>query len=236
MSKTLFEITEDHLETGLRGYPVGYCTTSTVDPQKGLFYIGKAVKDLALRKPEEVIYLLYFGKEGNAQEIATFFADIKKRSKLSPEVSAGVTQLPRKGHPMQLLEAATTILGMIEVKGDYREDGLNLIAKLPALVATLINVHAGWEETPPANPDLGYMENFTHMLQVPGGDKKKLCEAFKLFNILHYDHGGGNLSTFVGKAVASGSCRYVCIDHGCFLWFSRSKAWKGESRLFAICS
>jgi citrate synthase len=25
-----------------------------------------------------------------------------------------------------------------------------------------------------------------------------------LFNILHYDHGGGNLSTFVGKAVASG--------------------------------
>ncbi len=203
MSKVLFEVTEDHLETGLRGYPVGYCTTSTVDPQKGLFYVGKAVKDLALRKPEEVIYLLYFGKEGKPQEIALFFSDLKKRSTLSEEVISAVVKLPRKGHPMQLLEAATTILGMFAAVGDYQEDGLNLIAKLPTLVATLINAHAGWGQTPPSNPDLGYMENFAHMLQVPGIDKEKLCGAFKLFNILHYDHGGGNLSTFVGKAVAS---------------------------------
>ena len=37
MSEVLFEITKDNLETGLRGYPVGYCTTSTVDPLKGYF-------------------------------------------------------------------------------------------------------------------------------------------------------------------------------------------------------
>lgn len=41
MSKVLFEITEDHLETGLRGVPVGYCPTSFVDPIKGLFYRGR---------------------------------------------------------------------------------------------------------------------------------------------------------------------------------------------------
>src|ERR1700737_4053643 len=35
-------------------------------------------------------------------------------------------------------------------------------------------------------------------------DAKNLTHVFKLFNILHYDHGGGNLSAFVGKAVASG--------------------------------
>jgi citrate synthase len=204
MSKVLFEVTEDHLETGLRGYPVGYCTTSTVDPQKGLFYVGRSVKDLALCKPEEVIYLLYFGQEGNPQEIATFFSDLKERSSVSPDVTAAVSRLPRTGHPMQLLEAATTLLAMFESTGNYREDGLNLIAKLPTLVATLINAHAGWKETPPSNPSLGYMENFAHMLQVPGADKGKLFQAFKLFNILHYDHGGGNLSTFVGKAVASG--------------------------------
>ena len=33
MSEVLFEIKKENLETGLRGYPVGYCTTSTVDPQ-----------------------------------------------------------------------------------------------------------------------------------------------------------------------------------------------------------
>ena len=203
MNKVLFEVTEDHLETGLRGYPVGYCTTSTVDPQKGLFYMGQSVATLAKKKPEEVIYLLYFGKEGTTQEITAFFSDLKKRSSLSQDVIDQIVKLPRKGHPMQLLEAATTILGMFDKTDNYKEDGLNLIAKLPALVATLINTHAGWKETPPSNPDLGYMENFTHMLQVPKADKEKLCAAFKLFNILHYDHGGGNLSTFIGKAVAS---------------------------------
>ncbi len=42
------------------------------------------------------------------------------------------------------------------------------------------------------------------MINVPGKNKEALQQAFKLFNVLHYDHGGGNLSTFVGKAVASG--------------------------------
>src|SRR6202043_1407127 len=68
----------------------------------------------------------------------------------------------------------------------------------------VINHHAGWEKTPPSKPELGYMENFTHMLNIPNRNKVELTPIFKLFNILHYDHGGGNLSTFVGKAVASG--------------------------------
>jgi citrate synthase len=42
------------------------------------------------------------------------------------------------------------------------------------------------------------------MLNVPDADEKQLTEVMKLFNILHYDHGGGNLSCFTGKAIASG--------------------------------
>ena len=42
------------------------------------------------------------------------------------------------------------------------------------------------------------------MLNVPHGNKEELDLAFKLFNVLHYNHGGGNLSAFVGKCVASG--------------------------------
>jgi citrate synthase len=48
------------------------------------------------------------------------------------------------------------------------------------------------------------MENFAQMLRVPGARTTELTRAFNLFHILHLDHGGGNLSTFVGKAVASG--------------------------------
>lgn len=203
-SEVLFEITKENLETGLRGYPVGYCTTSTVDPVKGLAYVGKPVHTLIDWDPEQVIYLLYAGKEGSKEEVDTFKKDLASRAKLHPDVVKHILQLPRQGHPMSLFASALLITGMIEGKDDYKEDCLNLIAKVPQLAATVINFRAGWGDTPPPKPELGYMENFTEMLQVPNGDKKALLHVFRLFNILHYDHGGGNLSAFVGKAVASG--------------------------------
>lgn len=204
MSEVLFEITKENLETGMRGYPVGYCTTSHVDPQKGLFYVGRPIAELAKKEPEEVIYLIYFGKEGSKKEVEAFFADLKKRQTLSPETSKAIKVLPRKGHPMKLFSAAILLLGMLEGKNDYQEDALNFIAKVPHLVASVINHHAGWGETPAPRPEMGYMDNFAHMVKAPNTKLGELSTAFKLFNVLHYDHGGGNLSTFVGKAVASG--------------------------------
>lgn len=200
----LFQITKEELETGMRGFPVGYCTTSTVDPQKGLFYAGRPIPELASWSPEEVIYLLMFGKKGSAQEITTFFNELKKSATLKPETVQAIEKLPRQGHPMKLFSAALLILGMLEIEGDYRKDCFSLIAKIPHLAALVINHHAGWGKTPAPQAELGYMENFAAMIRAPDADLKKLTEAFRLFNIVHYDHGGGNLSTFVGKAVASG--------------------------------
>jgi citrate synthase len=202
--EVLFQITKEQLETGMRGFPVGYCPTSTVDPEKGIFYVGRPIKQLASWRPEEVIFLLMFGKEGSKKEVGDFFAKMQKRSHLRSETIDAIERLPRMGHPMKLFAAAVLILGMVEKAGDYREDALNLIAKLPQLVATVINTHGGFGKTPPSKPELGYMENFAQMLAIPGADLAKLTEALSLFNIVHYDHGGGNLSTFVGKAVASG--------------------------------
>lgn len=202
--EVLFQITKDKLDTGLRGFPVGYCTTSHVDPKKGLFYIGKPVSQLSLQEPIEVIYLLYYGKEGSTSEVASFAELIESRSALRQEVIQAIYALPKEGHPMKLFCAAILILGMFESLGDYREDCLNLIAKMPHLVACVINHHAGWGVTPEPRVKIGYMEHFTHLLKIPKANIKQLIPAFKLFNILHYDHGGGNLSTFVGKAVASG--------------------------------
>lgn len=203
MADILMEITQEHLETGLRGYPVGYCTTSTVDPNKGLYYVGMPVVELAKWEPEAVIYLLYHGKKGSNDELEAFKKDLVSRSKCHPEAIAHIQNLPRNGHPMDLFSAALLICGMYESKNDYREDCLNLIAKIPEIAATVINTHAGWGHNNPSNPTLGYVENFVHMLKTPKKNDKELIEVFKLFTILHFDHGGGNLSTFVGKAVAS---------------------------------
>lgn len=202
--EVLFEITKDKLETGMRGYPVGYCTTSFVDAQKGLFYLEKPIASLAYLDPVQVIYLLYHGKEGTASEVGEFSKRLKEHCICKKEVIDAVEKLPREGHPMKLFCAALLILGMIEGVGDYEEDCFHLIAKIPHLTAAVINYHAGWGSTPDPRPELGYMDNFAQMLKVPGGDLAELTRAFNLFSILHFDHGGGNLSTFVGKAVASG--------------------------------
>ncbi|MCH9630754.1 MAG: Citrate synthase [Chlamydiia bacterium] len=204
MSKVLFEVTEDNLETGMRGYPVGYCSTSFVDPVKGLFYRGKAASELKDQSPEQVMYLLLHGKEASDGELKDFASQLQNRGHCSQAVIRHIQALPRQGHPMKLFCEALLILGMLESQDDYKEDCLNLMAKLPHLVATVLNYHAGWGETPAPNSQLSYIENFAEMLKAPGVDKEKLTEALRLFNILHYDHGGGNLSVFTGKAVASG--------------------------------
>ncbi len=166
--------------------------------------MGRPVAELSQWDSMQVIYLLYAGKEGSPKEIEAFAKEIHKRSICRKEVIDAIERLPREGHPMKLFSAALLILGMFESSNDYREDCLNLIAKIPHLVAAVINHHAGWGKTPTPRPELGYMENFAQMLQIPGCDLTQVTRAFKLFNILHFDHGGGNLSTFVGKAVASG--------------------------------
>ncbi|MCB1114516.1 MAG: citrate (Si)-synthase [Chlamydiia bacterium] len=204
MSDVLFEIKKENLETGLRGYPSGYCMTSSVVPEKGLFYRGHPVNELALKTPEEVIYILYHGKEGSKKEMEAFSKDIASRSKCSQETLSAIRNLPRKGHAMALFSAAILVAGMVEGKNDYREDCLDLIAKIPEIAATVINHHAGWGNGPLSDPSLGYIENFVNMLNIPGKKSDKLVDVFKFFDILHFDHGGGNLCTFVGKAIASG--------------------------------
>ncbi|HEY4832485.1 MAG TPA: citrate (Si)-synthase, partial [Waddliaceae bacterium] len=173
------------------------------DPEKGLFYCEHPITEVADWEPERVIFLLYYGHDGTPNEIHAFKQELKKRAGLPKEAIRYIEAMPRKGHPMALYSAAILILGMFEGKEDYREDCLNLIAKIPEVTAVVINYHAGWGETPPPNPELGYIENFSQMVKLPSSSTD-IAQVFKLFNILHYDHGGGNLSTFVGKAVASG--------------------------------
>lgn len=200
----LFEVTKDHLDTGLRGYPVGHCTTSDVDPVKGLTYVGIPIPEIAFKDPLDVIYLLYSGRLGDQEELSHFRSLIQKHSKCRPETLSAIASLPRAGHSMDHFAAALLLAGMYEGTDDYREDCLSVIGKLPEIAATVINTQAGWGKTAPSDPSLGYIENFVHMLQVPRGKSRELLEVMRLFHVLHLDHSGGNLSTFIGKAVASG--------------------------------
>jgi len=198
-----FILTEEHLETGLRGVPVGYCPTSKVDPQLGLSYGGILVKDLAHKDPEDVIYLLLNRKLPEGGDVETFKKDLASRSKLNPGVIEGLKALPKDGHPMKWFIAGLNLMGMHAKNESYREECLNVMAQLPELVAAIFRIRAGWGEPIASKPELGYMENFVHMLSPPGANEN-FTRLMRVFDILHFDHGGGNLSAFTGKTVASG--------------------------------
>jgi citrate synthase len=201
--EVLFSITREHLNTGLRGFPIGTCRTSAVDPVEGVSYVGYPVADLAFRDPEEIVYLLLERNLPTAEQLAEFKADLRRRSGIDPKVIALLKGLPRDGHPMEWLEVGLVYLGMTSKTGDYVQDARNVIAWAPELVAAIFRIRSGWGEPIPSKPELGLIENFVHMLGVPGGDPDKLVKLLRVFYVLHLDHGGGNLSTFVGKAVAS---------------------------------
>lgn len=202
--KVLFEITEDHLDTGLRGFPVGTVYTSFVDPQEGVHYVGYPVEDLAYLDPEAVVYLLFNKELPNAEQLSAFKADLAARATVDSRLTGYLAAQPREGHPMEMLMAGINFLGMTGKTGDAREDSLNLIARMPELVANIFRLRSGWGAPIASKPELGLCENFVHMLGMPGADPAKLAELIRIFYVLHLDHGGGNLSTFVGKAVASG--------------------------------
>lgn len=202
--KVLFEITEEHLDTGLRGFPVGTVRSSFVDPIEGVHYVGYPVADLAHLDPEAAIYLIFNKKLPNADELASFKADLVRRAKVDRRVVDMLKALPKDGHPMEWLISGLTFLGMTGKTGDFREDGLNMIARSAELVANIFRIRSGWGDPIPSKPELGLVENCVHMMGVPGADAAKLTKLLRIYYVLHMDHGGGNLSTFVGKAVASG--------------------------------
>lgn len=203
-SNALFEITEKHLNTGLRGFPVGHVRTSSVSPQQGVSYVGMPIKDLAFKDPEAVVFLMFNKRLPTDEELAAFKSDLASRSVVDPVVIAALNNLPKQGHPMEWLINALNLLGMVSKTGDYYEDALNLIARVPTVIAAIFRIRHGWGAPIDSKPELGLVENFVHMLGVPGGDNEALTRLLRTFYVLHMDHGGGNLSTFTGKAVASG--------------------------------
>jgi citrate synthase len=200
----LFEVTNSHLNTGLRRYPVGTCRTSKVDPDTGVSYVGYPIKDLAYEDPEAVVYLLHNKVLPDPAQLASFKADLVARSAVDPRVVELLKALPRDGHPMEWLCSGLLYLGMTGKTGDYQEDALNLIARSPELIAAIFRIRSGWGEPIASKPELGLVENFVHMMGIPGADTEAVTRLLRTFYVLHMDHGGGNLSTFSGKAVASG--------------------------------
>ena len=203
----IFKIRSENIDSGLRGIPVGTCQTSFVDPLEGVHYVGYPVEDLVDLEEEDVIYLLFNKRLPTDEESEAFRAERAHRAENMPTGALRVLEslTPGSGHPMDWLSIGILALGASDTTGDLRTDAMNLIARMPELMARIFLLRGGnVQEIRDSRPHLGLVENFTHMLGIDGDEAERMNRVLRFFFILHMDHGGGNLSTFSGKAVASG--------------------------------
>ena len=203
--EVLLEVTSDHLNTGLRGVPVGTCRTSFVTPTDGVHYCGYPIAELAAFAPEDIIYLLFNKELPTPEQSKQIRSELAARATIPGDVESVLKTLPRDGHPMDWLSVGIHTLGMLETTNDWRADAMNLIARMPRLMGLIFRIRDGRaEEIPADDPQASLVDRFVNALDLKGVDKEKMTRVISTYLVLHMDHGGGNLSTFSGKAIASG--------------------------------
>ena len=201
----LLEVTSDHLNTGMRGVPVGTCRTSFVTPSEGVHYCGYPITELAAFAPEDIIYLLFNKELPTSEQSAQIRSELAQRATIPGDLESVLHALPTTGHPMDWLSVGIHALGMIETTNDWRSDAMNLIARMPRLMGLVFRIREGRTENIHADdPDASLVDRFVNTLDLDGIDKEKMTRVISTYLVLHMDHGGGNLSTFTGKAIASG--------------------------------
>ena len=201
----LLEVTSDHLNTGMRGVPVGTCRTSFVTPSEGVHYCGYPITELAAFAPEDIIYLLFNKELPTSEQSAQIRSELAQRATIHGDLESVLHALPTTGLPMDWLSVGIHALGMIETTNDWRSDAMNLIARMPRLMGLVFRIREGRTENIPADdPDASLVDRFVNTLDLDGIDKEKMTRVISTYLVLHMDHGGGNLSTFTGKAIASG--------------------------------
>ena len=203
--EVLLQVTTDHLNTGLRGVPVGTCRTSFVTPTEGVHYCGYPISELASFAPEDIIYLLFNKELPNAEQSKEIRAELSARATIPGDLESVLKTLPKDGHPMDWLSIGIHTLGMFETTNNWRDDAMNLVARMPRLMGLIFRIRDGRTENIPADdPNASLVDRFVNTLDLTGVDKQKMTRVIATYLVLHMDHGGGNLSTFSGKAIASG--------------------------------
>ena len=175
------------------------------DPTEGVHYCGYPIAELAAMDVEDVIYLLFHKELPTAEQSAAFRADLSARGTVPEGVATVYAALPREGHPMDWLSVGMHTLGMAETTGDWLEDALNLVARMPRVMGLLFRYREGRSEGIPRTTSVLVSSTASWRPWIPEGvDRSVMREVLNAYLVLHLDHGGGNLSTFTGKATASG--------------------------------
>jgi citrate synthase len=192
---------------GLRGIEVADTRISNIDGEKGkLIYRGFDILDLTENSTfEETAYLLLYDKLPTKHELDEFNSKLVEARYIPKQMQKNMGNWRKDADPMDMLQAFVSALA-----GYYDEEfsnkdasydkAINLIAKVPTIVASWQRIRNGLE---PVEPDssLSHAANFLYMMfgEKPDPEVEKI---FDVCLILHADHTF-NASTFTARQVAS---------------------------------
>jgi citrate synthase len=220
-------VTIEKAYSGMKGVKGMVCDTSSVTADAGLHVRGKHILDLVHLKPEEILYLLLIGDEPDAENLLDLQKELKEKSAVPDYVWDVLDSMPKDSHPMAMFN--TAILSMqkeskfakaydlVVSKSDYwdttLEDGLNIIAKLPAIGAAIYIMRFNKGNRIEAGDSIDWSENFLQMMGFDYSDD--MLKMMQLYLMLHCDHEGGNVSTFSALTVNSAlSDPYYALSAG----------------------
>lgn len=177
-----------------------------VDPPQ-LIYRGYPAEELAREcRYEEVAHLLWTGELPDGNALARLLEKERQRREVDPQLIDLAFQLARQdAHPMDLLQAATVLIGADDRRSERSREilldqAITVWAKLPTLIAAYRRFWHQQEAVEP-DPDLSYAENFLAMSFGEEPDPEAV-EALETSLVLYAEHGF-NASTFTARVVAS---------------------------------
>ena len=197
----------DTKNKGLRGVEIADTKISKIDGKKGiLIYRGFNILDLTKNSTfEETAYLLLYDNLPTKSQLDEFSTKLIDARNIPKQMQKNMGNWRKDADPMDMLQAFVAALA-----GYYDEEfsnnaasidrAINLIAKVPTIVATWQRIRNGLEIVDP-DPSQNHAANFLYMMS----GEKPSPEVERIFDvclILHADHTF-NASTFTARQVAS---------------------------------
>jgi citrate synthase len=222
--KKLSDVSISQAYGGVRDVLCMIWDTSLLDKFEGIRFRGFSIPELQEKLPkapggteplpEGIFYLLLTGDLPTEADVKAVTEEWRNRSELPKYLLDMMKAVPKDTHPMTQFSLAILQLQKDSVfaqkyragisKKDYwdpmYEDTMNLLAKLPAIAATIYRRSYKGDKQIPADPKLDWGGNLAHMLGVKDETFKELM---RLYLVIHSDHEGGNVSAHTCHLVGS---------------------------------
>ncbi|PNW75148.1 hypothetical protein CHLRE_12g514750v5 [Chlamydomonas reinhardtii] len=223
-SKSLGEVTVDMAIGGMRGIPGMLWETSLLDPEEGIRFRGLSIPELQEKLPaavpggqpipEGLLWLLLTGQVPTSSQAAAVTEELRARSNVPLHLRKVLDALPTEAHPMTQLSMGIMALQSgsrfqsAYARGVHKsryweyayEDSMDLIAKLPQLAATIYRRTYRRGEYIPPSYNLDWAANLAHMM---GYEDPGCLEMMRMYQTIHSDHEGGNVSAHATHLVGS---------------------------------